>query len=179
MIKSKKKIEGKGQDFIEWNRKWSNVLATTLFDFSSCQPNLRELCIQILIWWWFLGQSWLLYWANKIVQRAVRYEMEVRRKWFSTWHTSHCLASSSKDQLEILFVKYVMRPGSSWPALHTQLVCCNNQPCKNVVPNLGFSLLCSALPFTKSIRVVEIQRILDFPWSGDRLLSVDYIPMSG
>ena len=83
---------------------------------------------------------------------------KVRRKWFSTWHTSHCLASS-KDQLEILFVKYVMRPGSSWPALYTQLVCCYNQPCKNVVPNLGFSLLCSALPFTKSIRVVEIQRI--------------------
>ena len=100
---------------------------------------------------------------------------KVRRKWFSTWHTSHCLASS-KDQLEILFVKYVMRPGSSWPALQTQLVCCYNQPCKNVVPNLGFSLLCSALPFTKRIRVVEIQRIyIRFSWSRDHILSVDYI----
>ena len=84
-------------------------------------------------------------------------------------HGTQVIVWPAAKTREILFVKYVMRPGS-WPALHTQLVCCNNQR-KNVVPNLGFSLLCSALPFTKSIMVVEIQSL----WFDEGLFSLlDY-----
>ena len=84
-------------------------------------------------------------------------------------HGTQVIVWPAAKTREILFVKYVMLPGS-WPALYTQLVCCNNQR-KNVVPNLGFSLLCSALPFTKSIMVVEIQRL----WFDEGLFSLlDY-----